>query len=39
MDVFVFIVFCQSIHERNRADPDQMLHYAAPEQGLHRLVH
>ena len=39
MDVFVFIVFCQNIHERNRADPDQMLHYAAPEQGRHRLVH
>ena len=34
-----FYCICQNIHERNRADPDQMLHYAAPEQVLHRLVH
>ena len=38
MDVFIFTVFSIKKFCKQIADPDQMLHFAASELGLHYLL-
>ena len=37
VDVFIYIIFCLEIYERNSVDPDQTPRFAASEQGPYSL--